>query len=322
MSKAMTKSEETMRGMILGQGFQTRLTDVAAASLSPEKFTKMILLRVYENPKLAECTPDSFAASCLKSAAIGIPIDGEKAHLVPFRNSRNKTVEAQLVIDYKGYIDLGISSGAIVKWDAELVCDNDDFSYTNGEVTHSIDFRQKRGEPFAVYSRATLPSGEISYCVMTKEEVMAIKNRSPASKSGPWVTDEPEMWKKTAIRRHRKTLSLSPAFEKAMEADYDKPIDINSQVDILPEDGVDPMAPKKISDKKKEEAPPEPGKDIKKPASENLVEEARELEKHLPDEKILECWKRAGVDPAEDYAMMEPEKVKEVISLFKVELGK
>ena len=59
---------------------------------------------------------------------------------------------------------------------------------------------------------------------MRKDELDGIRKRSRASNNGPWVTDTAEMYKKTIIRRHCKSLQLSPdkesdLFAKALEAD-------------------------------------------------------------------------------------------------------
>lgn len=57
--------------------------------------------------------------------------------------------------------------------------------------------------------------------MMTAEEIEAVKTQALAKlknkESSPWCGPfEEEMWKKTAIRRHAKTLPLSPATRKAL----------------------------------------------------------------------------------------------------------
>jgi recombination protein RecT len=71
-----------------------------------------------------------------------------------------------------------------------------------------------------------MSNGEIDTEVMTLAEVEAIRKRSKASGSGPWVTDFEEMAKKTVIRRHSKRLTLSPEFHDALDKDGDKLADI------------------------------------------------------------------------------------------------
>ena len=59
--------------------------------------------------------------------------------------------------------------------------------------------------------------------VITKLEVDAIKSRSKAKDSGPWVTDYQEMGKKTVVKRGCKLLPQSPELVAAIE--YDNRLD-------------------------------------------------------------------------------------------------
>jgi recombinational DNA repair protein RecT len=54
---------------------------------------------------------------------------------------------------------------------------------------------------------------------MTLEEVNAIRSKSRAGRSGPWVDYFAEMAKKTALRRLAKMLVLSPQIQSAIERD-------------------------------------------------------------------------------------------------------
>ena len=52
---------------------------------------------------------------------------------------------------------------------------------------------------------------------MTKADVDAIRKRSKASGSGPWVTDYSEMGKKTVLRRMSKRWPLAPELAGAID---------------------------------------------------------------------------------------------------------
>lgn len=53
---------------------------------------------------------------------------------------------------------------------------------------------------------AKLPNGDYLTDVMSKDELDSIKARSASAKkgSGPWITDEGEMQKKTVVKRASK----------------------------------------------------------------------------------------------------------------------
>jgi recombination protein RecT len=137
-----------------------------------------------------------------------------------------------LIIDYKGLVALARRSGEISDIHADVVCANDEFVYSfgsEGTLKHIPYIRGERGEVIAVYSFAKLKDGSSSYEVMSVKEIDAIRNRSRAKTSGPWVTDWNEMAKKTVFRRHSKWLPVSSEFQEAIDKDFDVPIDITPQ---------------------------------------------------------------------------------------------
>jgi recombinational DNA repair protein RecT len=59
---------------------------------------------------------------------------------------------------------------------------------------------------------------------MSKEEILAIRDRSSSKTKdgtivGPWDTDEPEMWRKTVVRRASKYMPLSTEAQRAVMTD-------------------------------------------------------------------------------------------------------
>lgn len=150
----------------------------------------------------------------LDLSAMGLEPDGRRAHLIPYGN------QCTLVVDWKGLAELALRSGLIAKLHADIVCENDVFEYSMGEVVqHSIDWKQARGEMFAAYAMAQTKTGEKFFAVMSREEIEAIRKRSRTGSSGPWITDFNEMAKKTAFRRLAKWLPLSAEFRDAIEKD-------------------------------------------------------------------------------------------------------
>ncbi len=95
------------------------------------------------------------------------------------------------------------------------------FDWNLGKKPSDADRPAEAGEIFAVYSTATMKDGERKTEVMSVAEVEAIRKRSRAGSSGPWVTDWNEMAKKTVFRRLSKWLPLSPELHAAVSADDD-----------------------------------------------------------------------------------------------------
>lgn len=215
------KKEEGLRDLII------RMKDQFALALpkhmTPDRFTRVVLTTINKTPKLSECTRESLLACLMDCSALGIEPDNRMAYLIPYGN------QCTLVIGYKALVALARRSGEISDIHADVVCANDQFEYSfgsEGKLIHKPKLGD-RGDVVAAYSFAKLKDGSCSYEVMDLEEISAIKNRSKASKSGPWVTDFNEMAKKTVFRRHSKWLPVSSEkMQEALEKDFDVPTDI------------------------------------------------------------------------------------------------
>ena len=188
-------------------------------------------------PKLMECDEVSVFDALTTCAQLGLSPSGRlgSAYLIPYKT------KCTLVIGYKGYVDLAYRSGDVMGFGAQVVYENEPFDVTEGfDLTiqkHDRDV-DSPGALRAVYAWATLRGGYTVKVLMWAREVLAIKGRSKAAGSGPWVTDEAEMWKKTAVRRLVKMLPLSPqkaqAFHKAQEvedAEWDGAIDVTPEAE-------------------------------------------------------------------------------------------
>ena len=210
MSSQLTTLKQTLSGPAMREQFARALPK----HLSPERFCRIAITALTRTPKLADCTQESLMKCLLDLSAFGLEPDGRRAHLIPYKD------QCTLVIDWKGLAELAMRSGIIAKLHADVVCENDSFAYNLGEITrHVIDFRKPRGDVYAAYALAQTKTGEVFVAVLSKDEIEAVRKRSRAGTSGPWVTDYNEMAKKTAFRRLSKWLPLSAEFRDAQECD-------------------------------------------------------------------------------------------------------
>jgi recombination protein RecT len=116
-------------------------------------------------------------------------------------------------------VELVRRSGDVVKIHADVVCENDTFTHNMGQVTeHTYDISKDRGAVIAAYSQVTLKNGAVQSEIMSKAEIDAIKNKSRAGRSGPWVDHYNQMACKTVFRRLTKWLTLSPEIMDAVSA--------------------------------------------------------------------------------------------------------
>lgn len=200
------------------------------AHCKPERMARVALTALTRTPKLAECDQASFFQALLSLSQWGLEPDGRRAHLIPFENRKRGVVEVQLIIDYKGLVELAYRSGVVKAIHADVVREGDVFAYNLGEVRQHVPHFLRRdadkpkdaGEVFAVFAQVTLDNGVTKCEVLSREDVEAVRRRSRAGGNGPWVTDWNEMAKKTAFRRVSKWLPLSADLHDAIDRDDDR----------------------------------------------------------------------------------------------------
>ena len=221
----------SLRNEIESPAFRDAVAKVLPKILPPERFVRVACTAMTRTPKLRECDRASFFSAMLSLAQTGLEPDGRRAHLIPFENRKRGVVECQLIIDYKGLAELAMRSGLLSYLHADVVRDGDLFDYSLGEIRQHVPHflrrdankPEKAGDVFAAYALAKFKDGSAKAEVMSADDVEAIRRRSRAGQSGPWVTDWNEMAKKTAFRRLSKWLPLSPEYRDALDADADEP---------------------------------------------------------------------------------------------------
>lgn len=213
---AKSGAKLTIKDRLQGDDFKEAVAKALPKHLTPDRFLRVAITALTKTPKLAQCDQASFFGALLTLSQYGLEPDGRSAHLIPYGTT------CQLILDYKGIVELVMRTGLVSKLHADVVCENDEFEYDQGEIrTHKIELRKPRGEMFAAYATCQFKDGATSCAVLSKDEIDAVRNRSRAGKSGPWVTDYNEMAKKTAFRRLSKWLPLSSEVRDLMAKDDD-----------------------------------------------------------------------------------------------------
>lgn len=192
-----------------------------------ERFMRVVITAVQRSPDLLVADRKSLFSSCMLCAQDGLLPDGREAALVIY-NTKSKRDGKEIWEKRVQYIPMiaGIrkkvrNSDEIATWDARVVFANDHFEVVLGDnerIEHKPNIFNP-GDPVAVYSIAVLKNGERSREVMTIAEVQAVRARSKAKDSGPWITDFNEMARKTVLRRHSKALPVSTDLDDLIRRD-------------------------------------------------------------------------------------------------------
>jgi recombination protein RecT len=167
----------------------------------------------------------------------GLEPDGRHAHLIPFRNNKKGITECQLIIDYKGLVELAYRSGKVVMIHSDVVHSGDIFTFDMGQVTKHVPHYLRtdsakpatQGDVIAAYCFVEMKGGQKKCEVMSRDEVESIRKRSRAGSSGPWQTDWSEMAKKTVFRRCSKWIPLSAEVRDAFERSHDMTIEATAK---------------------------------------------------------------------------------------------
>lgn len=190
--------------------------------ITPERMFRLLRAAVTTTPKLTECKSISVIGAMVECSRLGLEPNGPLGHayLIPFRDKRRGETRCQLILGYKGLLDLARRSGQVTNIYAHAAYSQDHFDYELGDkpfVKHKPSTADDRGTLTHVYAVAYLrdsPFAQID--VMTRADVEKIRRRAPGGESEVWRDFYDEMAKKTVLRRLCKILPQNVEFASAI----------------------------------------------------------------------------------------------------------
>lgn len=211
------KKPQTLQEYV--QRMSSQIALALPANLTPERFQRIVLTAISSNPKLQECTPQSFLGAMMTAAQLGVEPNTPlgQGYLIPRKAKKGDQYinEATFQLGYKGMIDLAYRSGDITNIGAYTVYKNDEFHVQfglNPDITH-VPAMTGRGDPIAFYAYYKTKDGGFGFDVMSVEDVRQhAKQFSESVKRGwssPWDTNFEEMAKKTVLKKVLKYAPLS-----------------------------------------------------------------------------------------------------------------
>ncbi|MDN7481887.1 recombinase RecT [Burkholderia orbicola] len=212
------------------------LAAVLPRHVSPDRMLKIALGALRTTPKLMECTVESLMGAVVQCSQLGLEPNTPLGHayLIPFEKKKKvgnqwvtDKVETQIVIGYKGLIDLARRSGQVVSIAAHAVHEHDHFDYAFGldEKLEHKPAMSARGRVIAFYAVAKLVGGGHAFEVMSAEQVNEIRDASQNYKFARdkektvWGQHYEEMGRKTVLRRLFKYLPVSIELASAAAID-------------------------------------------------------------------------------------------------------
>ncbi|WP_395119678.1 recombination protein RecT [Rhodanobacter sp. FW102-FHT14D06] len=237
-------SHKTLAHLLTDPKIKAQMALALPKHMTADRLARIALTEIRKVPKLAQCDQTSFLGAIMQVAALGLEPGGALGHayLIPF-DKRGKVggewrvigTEVQLIIGYRGMIDLARRSGQIVSLSARIVYAKDKFSYTFGldETLEHVPYEgTDPGEMTHVYAVAKLVGGGVQFEVMSRAKVeqtrdgsqgyqAAVKSAEKYKKAvdSPWSNHFDEMAKKTVIRQLFKYLPVSIEIQRAVGLD-------------------------------------------------------------------------------------------------------
>jgi recombination protein RecT len=192
---------------------------------SQDRFVRLLLTAANTNPDLFTCDPRSFLAAGVGAAQLGLePNDARGlAYLIPFKDKRRGKI-VQLIIGYRGMLDLARRSGMVSSINAFPVYEGDTFTYRLGldpSLDHIPGDHDEDPDTLThVYAVAKV-QGDPQFVVLTRRQIDKTKASSQGARSdySPWNTHYVEMALKTALRRLCKWLPQTVELAYAIDND-------------------------------------------------------------------------------------------------------
>jgi recombination protein RecT len=189
-----------------------------------ERFARVALTSIRNNPQLARCAPESLMGALMTSASLNLEIDARGlAYLVPYKG------EIQLQVGYKGLKELVYRSGRVKAIYAEVVYVKEVEANMvevgiglDRHLRHDVNplkLELRTGALALAYAVSIMADGEKHFEFVTPDEVSKRRNAAQSKNSPAWNGWEEEMWKKTAIKKLCKALPISIDAERAVTLD-------------------------------------------------------------------------------------------------------
>lgn len=246
---AKTPADGTEKGLTITdyvKAMQPAIKKALPKVMTPERFSRITMTALSNNPKLQKTTPQSFMGAMMTAAQLGLEPNTPlgQAYLIPFKNKGK--LECQFQLGYKGLIDLAYRSGEVTSIQAHTVYEKDVFDFEFGlepKLKHIPTKEPSKGDPVWFYAVFNTKDGGYGFEVMSVEDIRAHAKKysqSYSSSYSPWKTNFEEMAKKTVLKKVLKYAPLKTDFVREISQDESVHTELSEDMTNLPNEYVEP----------------------------------------------------------------------------------
>jgi recombination protein RecT len=241
-NKSTPKDEERKTLQKQVEAMASQFQHALPNKIGVERMMRIVMTAILNNPKLAQCEPNSFFGAVLQALQLGLEVNTPlgQAYLIPRwdKNAWGKDkggYKCNFQMGYRGLIELCYRYGKYRRIQAEIVYEGDTFDYEYGTNQHLQHIPQGKSEkPICVWALYEMDNGGGNFVVWTWEKI--IKHAETFSESyddekqkwnfSAWSSNEESrdsMAKKTMVDR---VLKYAPKSAELIQASYvdEKPL--------------------------------------------------------------------------------------------------
>jgi recombination protein RecT len=225
------KPIDQIKNTLMSPMMASQLKMVLPEHISVEKFQRIAMTAIINNPDIQNCTVNTVMSSLIKCATDGLQPDGKEAAIVAYGN------KAQYMPMAYGVIKRIRNSGEVSDVSAHVVYEKDKFSYIveNGRpiMRHEPNFMEAdRGKLVFAYAVAVMKDNEVHVEAVSKMEIEKARNAGKAANGPAWKNWYDEMAKKTAVHRLNKYVPTSADLSKMIIRATRDPEEVEEQEQI------------------------------------------------------------------------------------------
>ena len=200
---------------------QPQLALALPKHVTPERFVRIVMTAIQQNPNLIKSDRDSLFSACMKAAQDGLLPDGREAFLNCYFSKKDNKYIASYQPMIGGILKKIRQSGELKQISCAVVRQGDEFAYwvdESGEHFKHVPADDNDEAPVqCVYAAAWTKDGGVYFKRMSLKQIEKARAVSRAANGGPWVDWWDEMAQKTVIRNLAKRLPMSSEIESVIQ---------------------------------------------------------------------------------------------------------